>query len=468
MSHGADTFPGVANRTVNDRQLEVLKWVVEGCPPRQWPDTTYKTSALALQNRRLVTVSKKGGVWRAVASDAGRYYVEHQTFPDGHWLTPKDKPAGAVDAPGSRAKAPAQKLVRSPSPTGRAAAAQLLLDLEAAGGVIEIEREEFQHYMRVARTMRATKGLLPEGKTVQLMRRDYYDWQVEIQDAPPPPEPLVPIPVAERLSTRPHQAVSRIGAEKGALDHLSRQLRPRVLRCLDALAKEAQRRGHEVEAERGGLKVTIRGKSHTIEFKEPSNRRDHVLTAEEQRRKDSGSYFYAPKWDYDPSGRLNATAARSVIAEPKPRADGSVAWQIEGRLAQVLDLVEREVAHAEARDQRLKEEAAERRRQWQDVHDQALVEYAEHHRGRALMKQAQRFAEVQMLDTYLAELTRQVELLTDVADQQAAGEWLAWARQYRASRDPFTRPPKMPKVPDPKGDELRPFMRGLSPSGPAY
>ncbi|MEU5552841.1 helix-turn-helix domain-containing protein [Micromonospora sp. NPDC047793] len=38
---------------------------------------TYKTTAIALQNRRLVAVSKKGGVWRAEPTDAGRYYAEH-------------------------------------------------------------------------------------------------------------------------------------------------------------------------------------------------------------------------------------------------------------------------------------------------------------------------------------------------------------------------------------------------------
>jgi excisionase family DNA binding protein len=38
---------------------------------------TYKTVAVALQSRRLVVVSRKGGVWRADLTPAGHFYVEH-------------------------------------------------------------------------------------------------------------------------------------------------------------------------------------------------------------------------------------------------------------------------------------------------------------------------------------------------------------------------------------------------------
>jgi hypothetical protein len=40
----------------------------------------YKTTAVALQNRKLAVVSKKGGVWRATLTDAGAYYLEHGTY----------------------------------------------------------------------------------------------------------------------------------------------------------------------------------------------------------------------------------------------------------------------------------------------------------------------------------------------------------------------------------------------------
>jgi len=44
-------------------------------------DFTYKTTAVALQGRRLVTVSRKGGVWAAVTAAAGDHYLRHGNYP---------------------------------------------------------------------------------------------------------------------------------------------------------------------------------------------------------------------------------------------------------------------------------------------------------------------------------------------------------------------------------------------------
>jgi hypothetical protein len=51
--------------SLNSRQLDILSWVYEGCPDGRWSDFTYKTVAIALQSRRLVEVSKRGGTWSA-------------------------------------------------------------------------------------------------------------------------------------------------------------------------------------------------------------------------------------------------------------------------------------------------------------------------------------------------------------------------------------------------------------------
>ncbi|MBS1695052.1 MAG: hypothetical protein JST91_22820 [Actinobacteria bacterium] len=42
---------------LNHRQVEVLRWIQEGCPESRWSDSTYKTTAVALQTRRLVEVA---------------------------------------------------------------------------------------------------------------------------------------------------------------------------------------------------------------------------------------------------------------------------------------------------------------------------------------------------------------------------------------------------------------------------
>jgi hypothetical protein len=63
----------------------VLRWIREGCPDGRWTDFTYKTTASALQSRRLVEVSKRGGTWSASMSPAGDHYLVNGCYPPGHW-----------------------------------------------------------------------------------------------------------------------------------------------------------------------------------------------------------------------------------------------------------------------------------------------------------------------------------------------------------------------------------------------
>lgn len=58
-------------------------------------DYTNKTTAIALQGRRLVTVSRKGGGWRAELTDAGGHYLRHGTYPDGFRTTSRNTPVAA-------------------------------------------------------------------------------------------------------------------------------------------------------------------------------------------------------------------------------------------------------------------------------------------------------------------------------------------------------------------------------------
>lgn len=48
-------------------------------------DSTYKTTALALQGRRLATVTRKRGAWSAEPTKAGLHYLEHGCYPPDHW-----------------------------------------------------------------------------------------------------------------------------------------------------------------------------------------------------------------------------------------------------------------------------------------------------------------------------------------------------------------------------------------------
>jgi hypothetical protein len=69
------------NRPVNDMQLEVLRWVADGADRDNPPNDTFKKSASALKDRKLIKVSKRNGKWRATITELGTYYLEHGRYP---------------------------------------------------------------------------------------------------------------------------------------------------------------------------------------------------------------------------------------------------------------------------------------------------------------------------------------------------------------------------------------------------
>lgn len=50
-------------------------------PEDVWETNSCKTTCQALQNRGLVTVSRKGGQWNVVLTSAGQHYLSHGTSP---------------------------------------------------------------------------------------------------------------------------------------------------------------------------------------------------------------------------------------------------------------------------------------------------------------------------------------------------------------------------------------------------
>ena len=73
------------DKPLNARQLEVLHWIAGGCPGGVMQGHAYKTSAVALQSRRLVKISRRGGVWTSQINEAGHAYLQ-----TGHFLLPQN------------------------------------------------------------------------------------------------------------------------------------------------------------------------------------------------------------------------------------------------------------------------------------------------------------------------------------------------------------------------------------------
>ena len=67
---------------VNDAQKAVLAWLVGG-QNGDAPSEAWKVSARSLSSRGLVTVSRRGGTFRAEVTAAGRFFHEHGQYPQG-------------------------------------------------------------------------------------------------------------------------------------------------------------------------------------------------------------------------------------------------------------------------------------------------------------------------------------------------------------------------------------------------
>jgi hypothetical protein len=180
---------------LNDRQVEVLRWISHGCPDGRWTDFSFKTTAAALVSRRLVTVSKRGGVWSAAILAAGQHYLTSGQYPPGHWATKRRERPVDREAPGSpsavarRPVAPrrndatvSKSTTQPPSP-----ARELVAQVIAAGGEIQcVSKDGLRAYALLVAAVNR-HHLVPEGK--QLTAEMGSPWgivviRLELEDAP--------------------------------------------------------------------------------------------------------------------------------------------------------------------------------------------------------------------------------------------------------------------------------------------
>ncbi len=86
-----------AKRTpLTARQLDVLRWVADGCVGHSWPDDSHKLTARALESRGLLRVRRKDKTWHATVSECGQYYLDHGRYPE-----PATPPTAALTRPSS-------------------------------------------------------------------------------------------------------------------------------------------------------------------------------------------------------------------------------------------------------------------------------------------------------------------------------------------------------------------------------
>ncbi|MBN2445532.1 MAG: DUF4200 domain-containing protein [Phycisphaerae bacterium] len=472
---------------LNTRQLDVLRWINDGCPDGRWTDFSFKKSAGVLAWRRLVTVSKRGGVWSAAILPAGVHYLDHGKYPPGHWdKRRRDQTVDLGVAARTPMVAPTQPVAGERPTTGRRPAKKpvtdeltptrkLLKDIIDAGGILEIDTKDDKTSYRSLVGIINRRNMAPNGQEVIMLSGTTYhhvilrlsdvsDWKTE------PPAQTV---AAERIG-KWHPAVATLRDDK-RFDSIDKRLRGRAFRLLHALAREAEARGHSVRVPRrrvhgyvqdssgldGDLVFKVEDIDCSVSLWQPKDQLPHVPTKEELERAKKYEWSSPPSYDYVPADRL------SIAIDTNSRWSSKVTWaekkgpRLESRLPDVMTTFERWAVIDAERNEAERRAAIEKQKRREREDELAREAYVQHALGERLTADLKDWELVGRLRHYLADMADRIEHITDDAERAAAAEWLQWCQQYMAKRDPFAKPICQPKIKPPGYSEIAEFRTRL-------
>jgi hypothetical protein len=240
----------------------------------------------------------------------------------------------------------------------------------------------------------------------------------------------------------------------GSGHHLQVEVGPesveRVLRLCDALLKAAASHGITADwVEKDGVgtvRLVALGEPIGFRIKEKTNRKPHLLTAEERAEKKRYGYSpFAPAWDYTPSGFLTLTVWHDEARERSWR-DGEKK-KLEHMLTQVLAELPWFVQRARdrrAERQRVQAEQAEAaKRRWEEDQrrrDEEQRRRDEQSRVDDLLRQADNWERAERLRGYLAAVRGHwTATQGEIEAGSPADQWLTWAAGVATRIDPMRR-----------------------------
>lgn len=428
-------------KTLTEAQVDLLRWVAEGCRDGVYEGRHHHIAAAALQRRGLVVTSGRGDSWSASITDAGTTYLSE------------------VDGP------------RPPVPRRPNASIsdQLLEDVVAAGGRLEVPTRTWGrggvNWERRVEVV-IERGKVPAGKKLRFhwLRGDHD--LITLTDLPADMVPVLSeVPVPEKVG-RYHPVVRDFRSDAKGLD-VSKAALPRVSLLLHALVTEAIARGYEVDYDgEHHLRFTVDDHTVTLAVEEVGVRHRWVTKPDRDQPGDPyGIYHYkqvAVRDESKATGRLvfeYVPTARDRLRVTKWSDHRGI--RIEDVLAEIL--AEVLVAAAEARHQQREAErqAALRRAEWEQAMEVARNRYLEQLRREELDRQLERWHDARRIREYTAAIT------AGRNNDPGTAAWVEWMHGRADQLDPLPDPPRMPEPPDKiQPEDLRPYLKGRSPYGP--
>lgn len=442
-------------KTLTEAQVELLRWVGQGCPDGVYDGVHHRISAASLARRGLITVEGRGPTWSASVVEVGKDYLAQ------------------VDGP-------TPPVPRQPNETG--VVAQMISEVIAAGGTLVVPSDGVNWERRVRQAIRRDK--VPEGKRLEYKSdRRARTAEIRLVDAPEGTTlVLSPVPVPDRVA-RYHRVVQAVRNDKSRIE-ISDAALSRASRILQGLVVEAELRGFTVAIPDGHQN------RHTFKLEWSSSVDGHLvittaghsqaLRIHERGLRVKTAYERPDPWDRnDPLDLRRAGTYRQVRDDtgatgqlridlvPDTYGARASSWsdlkrsRLEDKLPAVLAEISVRAAEAEHARIEAERQAAARQVAW----EAAMVEAEERlHQARCaaeLDDQLTRWEQATRIRAYCDHLQ------TTHPDASGTMEWVTWARSRADALDPTMAPPSSPKrLAEVRPEDLRPYLDGLSPYGP--
>lgn len=479
-------------------QLDVLRWVDAGCPNADTSDDGKKHTARALQARRLVTVSRRGGRWSATLTERGRYYLDNGRYPpaaaEAAVVTAHDPPATSSTQEG-RGGSVNQSLVQPPVIHEATA---LIERLQTSGGTVVVPDPDADTRARYRRTIHAAKqhNLLPDGHDLRHTGRNTGDLVVRLYSAAQPYDTDW-----NRLRLNQGDIRARPPADYSALEKnpTNLQVAPesiaRVLGLLhminEAGASRKCRVGVNLATKHPKPFVKVGGARRSLDVFEEYNQVPHTLTADERRTKRLRPWAHIPEFDSVATGRLRFEVGKSPSDQRLTWRDTTTVkleQQASRIVADIIKAVEKDERAAAARRQYEEErkaaarlaarQAAEERRR-RDIERTAAWEHAiaearrlavEEHRRATFTTAFEQWRNAADIRAFCDALEHAATAGQTAASNGELAAWLTWARAHADNIDPTVGTPALTSLDftiEPSPEDLRPHLNGWSPYRPA-
>ncbi|MGH3350895.1 MAG: hypothetical protein ACRDPS_09545 [Nocardioides sp.] len=408
---------------LNQKQVDVLGWISDGCPAGVYEDGhEHKITAQALQRRGLIKIKGRGPTWTAAITAAGR-----------RWIA--DPPAVVL-----------------PDETE---ADRLIAQVLDAGGrlVVHGEGDVVAANERLVR-MSLKSASRPRGKKLSMSWVGRYGRgpiAIELVEHFDDLVDAVPVPVPERIG-KYHPAVRAYVSDKEwhyvTPDHV-----PRAARILQALAREAERRGmdawHPASALKGRpphevgkvrklhLAVQTPAGEYTIQVKEIAGPGAAQLGRSWERgRKPVPAWIDTRNWEFISTGKLELVVHGQGFGYDGAHYRDAKSTKVEDRLPELLRAFEVQRLRAEWQEQERKREEADRRRRWESAMDSAKEKYVEHAKWEHFIERSQEWHAINRHRAFLEAVRDELDRYVG-EDRVAIEQHLVEVESALDMRDPL-------------------------------